>query len=171
MPEWSISVTAVAGRPLSDADIDRTAEELSPHGVAIGVDPGGVTLQFDVAAPSRNAAIGEGLALITRTAPALEVKRIDTQTVEELERELETDHTDYAGLAEAAQILGVSRQRASAIAKRPGFPAPVGVPASGPIWRGADVRRFAAGRVRRPGRPRKARVELRASASGAPRTA
>lgn len=43
-------------------------------------------------------------------------------------------------MAEIQQMLGgLSRQRADAIAKRPGFPAPLDILASGRIWARAAV--------------------------------
>jgi hypothetical protein len=45
-----------------------------------------------------------------------------------------------AGMAEVQQLLGgVSRQRASAIVLRPGFPAPLDTLATGRIWDRAAV--------------------------------
>ncbi|GGM41674.1 hypothetical protein GCM10011608_27970 [Micromonospora sonchi] len=45
-----------------------------------------------------------------------------------------------AGLAEIAELLGgVSRQRASEIIRRPTFPEPIDILATGRIWDRADV--------------------------------
>lgn len=57
-----------------------------------------------------------------------------------------------AGISEAAEILGVTRQRAHAMAQTAGFPPPVADLASGPVYLEHAVRSFAA-IPRRAGRP------------------
>jgi hypothetical protein len=44
-----------------------------------------------------------------------------------------------AGVAEAAELLGVSKQRVSQLALTAGFPKPIGRARCGPIWRRDDV--------------------------------
>lgn len=56
---------------------------------------------------------------------------------------------ELAALAEVADILGVSKQRALTLTNRPDFPAPVDTLEVGRIWRRADVIDWNA---RRPGR-------------------
>ncbi len=48
------------------------------------------------------------------------------------------------GTAEVAVLLGVSRQRVLVISRQPGFPAPVAVLKMGNVWRGTNVREWAA---------------------------
>lgn len=62
---------------------------------------------------------------------------------------------ELVGIAEVAALLGVSRQRASELQKRTGFPAPVAVLRAGPIWRKGDLDTFASEWDRKPGRPRR----------------
>jgi len=57
---------------------------------------------------------------------------------------------DLMGTSEVAALLGISRQRVLVIAKHPGFPKPLAVLKMGNVWRGQDVRRWAA--ERRQGR-------------------
>lgn len=59
---------------------------------------------------------------------------------------------ELAGTAEAAGILGVSRQRLTRVAAMDGFPRPLARLASGPVWDAAALRDFEASRDRRPGR-------------------
>ena len=61
-----------------------------------------------------------------------------------------------AGLAEAAEILGVSKRSAVQYAKRPDFPEPLAGLASGPVWDAAAIEAWGAehGPFRR-GRPAK----------------
>lgn len=59
-----------------------------------------------------------------------------------------------AGAAEAAEILGVSRQQLHRLARREDFPRPVAELAAGKIWRAKDIERWAREHAgRRPGRP------------------
>lgn len=53
------------------------------------------------------------------------------------------------GMAEIADLLGVSRQRAHKITQRDDFPAPVAKLAAGTIWKRGDVERWLA--KHRPG--------------------
>jgi predicted DNA-binding transcriptional regulator AlpA len=59
-----------------------------------------------------------------------------------------------AGLAEVAELLGVSKRSASRYTRRSDFPEPVARLAAGPIWDADEVERWAAKqRPFRPGRP------------------
>ncbi len=55
-------------------------------------------------------------------------------------------------MAEVAELLKVSRQRASALARSESFPSPVVALRSGPVWTRASVNRFVESWRRRPGR-------------------
>lgn len=70
-------------------------------------------------------------------------------------RNAEPRFPPLAGIAEVAQILGINKQRASQLQTRTGFPPPVAVLRSGPVWRARDIEAFGVGWERRPGRPRK----------------
>ncbi|MEV4628675.1 hypothetical protein AB0J90_20635 [Micromonospora sp. NPDC049523] len=52
-------------------------------------------------------------------------------------------------LAEVADLLGVSRQRAAILVDRPDFPAPIDTLGVGRIWLAAEVQAYAERRVRR----------------------
>jgi len=61
-----------------------------------------------------------------------------------------------AGLAEAAEILGVTKRTALEYTKRNDFPEPLARLASGPVWDAADVETWGARHGPfRPGRPSK----------------
>lgn len=49
---------------------------------------------------------------------------------------------ELAGLAEVAQILGITKRTAWNYTQREDFPEPVDRLASGPIWRRADIERW-----------------------------
>lgn len=61
-----------------------------------------------------------------------------------------------AGVAEIAELLGVNKRTAIRYTQRPDFPEPLDRLASGPVWRSADVERWARKHLPLPtGRPRK----------------
>lgn len=51
-----------------------------------------------------------------------------------------------AGIREIAEILDVSRQRVNQLAEKDGFPKPLDRIAAGPVWKEADIRKWAKGR-------------------------
>ena len=57
-----------------------------------------------------------------------------------------TGDADLMGTSEVAALLGISRQRVLVIARQPGFPKPLAVLKMGNVWRGAEVRAWAADR-------------------------
>ena len=58
---------------------------------------------------------------------------------------------DLVGVAEAAVILEVSKQRVIQLAARSTFPAPVARLAAGPVWHRSEVESYHRNRSRRPG--------------------
>jgi hypothetical protein len=60
------------------------------------------------------------------------------------------------GLAEVRALLGVSRQRADQITRKPGFPAPVTRLATGKVWDADAVRAWAVGDGRVKAAPKEA---------------
>jgi hypothetical protein len=67
------------------------------------------------------------------------------------------------GVSEVAERAGVTRQRASRLAKRPDFPAPIAELAAGPVWAAPTVERFLDAWRRTPGRPAKEVVDADAA--------
>ena len=61
---------------------------------------------------------------------------------------MNVDTSDLAGLAEVAELLGVSRERVRQLMRAPksGFPEPVAVLQATPLWRRRDVARWDASR-------------------------
>lgn len=62
------------------------------------------------------------------------------------------DRPPVVGVAEIAELLAVSQQRASQITALPDFPEPLGRLKSGPVWLRTSVEVFHRGWTRRPGR-------------------
>lgn len=56
---------------------------------------------------------------------------------------------ELMGTSEIATLLGVSKQRVTALAARPDFPAPVATLAMGKVWRSADIIEWAKASDRR----------------------
>lgn len=59
------------------------------------------------------------------------------------------------GVGEAADILGVSKQRVTQLAQRTDFPAPLLRLRATPVWRQSDIQRFASTRQTTPGPARR----------------
>ena len=61
---------------------------------------------------------------------------------------------ELMGIAEIAALIGRTRQRAWQITTTPGFPEPVQTLTMGKVWRGEDVRTWAAEHRQAPPRGR-----------------
>lgn len=149
----TVNVTWATRLPL-DQD---TIFDFAALGGAASASPGDKTVHatFTVDADDFAAAMAEALDRLAKIADghpiAVEILTHDEQD----RRDAEPRFPVLAGLAEAAAVLDVNKQRASQLQTRQGFPAPVAVLRSGPVWRVDDLERFAATWDRKPGRPRK----------------
>lgn len=174
MTEWSVNVEAA--QP-GDQRVDQVAaevlmEQLADHHVGgVAISPGRYGCRFDVDAATSLEAATEADQVFRKAAaeaglPAWPVVRLEAMTVGELDVDLaRATFPRLVGVAELAEILGVSRARASELASSsPDFPSPTVRLASGRVWTEPSVRRFVEAWRRRPGpAPRKGRS--RASAS------
>lgn len=148
--QYTVEVTLRARAPLTEEDLFSIAEM---GGVAVG-RPGERHLEtamtIQAARPEEAARIASQRVTerIAGTVVALEA-----MTVEEADRRNETQSV-LVGVSEIAKMLGLTRQRVSALSKRADFPSPLATLASGPVWRAGDLTTFAAGWRRSPGRPR-----------------
>jgi len=68
-----------------------------------------------------------------------------------------------AGLAEAAELIGVSRRTATRYTARADFPAPVARLRAGPVWLEEDILKWAEGSPIQRGRPPKVRRKRKGS--------
>jgi hypothetical protein len=108
----------------------------------------------------REAAVsGERLVVDAAQAaglPAWPIVKLEAVDWERLGVELkQPPGPELVGIAELAKLAGVSRQRASILARRAGFPDPLATLAAGPVWDLHAVRRFLEGWTRQVGRPAK----------------
>jgi len=161
--DWSIEVEARGAGSFDVDDADKVIDALIDYSPAVSVDSETLSVRFALPAHSLPDAVTSGLALILRTCPQLDVTHVEAQALDELDEQLSVDDANYVGLAEVAQILHVSKQRASALTRKPSFPHPVGTLKSGPIWKLESIVRFLSTWSRRPGRPRKDRGPAGAS--------
>jgi hypothetical protein len=152
--EYQVSIEIVAKWPVTEEQLFDVA---AIGGVATGnVDDRRIGTAMTVVARDPATAVRTAISRVSELVSG-EVVAAEALTVEEAERRLaEPTFPDVVGITEVARILGVSRQRASALQRNRAFPAPVALLASGPIWRRADLGRFLESWSRRPGRPRTA---------------
>jgi hypothetical protein len=161
--EWTVHVEAAGDGQVEPELLDELVDALAGRHAAVSAARGRYGAQFD--------AIGQDAALVVQAAvkdwatavrkvglPAWPIVRVEAMTVAEQEAELETPNFPaLVGLAEAARMLGVSKQRLAQLAARPDFPEPMVTLASGPVWLTSGIRGFERRWPRKPGRPAKRR--------------
>ncbi len=169
--EWSVAVE-VAGKvvfnEVKDEELDKLVDHLLPHHPSVSgtaEEPtdelGRYGVRLVVKAPSPDKAVSEAISLLTKASmdvglPEWPVVRVEAIEWGEFERELERPtYPDLLGVSELAELLGVSRHRASELARTTHFPRPTAELASGPVWFETNVQRFVQDWKREPGRPRK----------------
>ena len=154
--QWSVRVTAPAP---ADLDIDAhvaVAEELQAGLMHDGARHL-LTAVYTVTAPTLRKATDEAL----RAARALPAKPTRLQVLpldDWVDEQKEPQPRDLVGSAEAALLLGVSRQRVGQLVERPDFPAPIARLSAGPVWTRISIEAFNQSWTRKiTGRPRKAK--------------
>ena len=153
--DWVVSLEAEIPGLYSDEVGDRIIDELAEFSPAVGGRGHRVGVTMSVETGTSRQAFERAHAAF-RQALGQRATVIDAriQSVDEVEKELEApDLPALAGIREAAEILGVSRQRASELASSAGFPRPVAELAAGPVWLRSAIRSFNERWERRPGRP------------------
>lgn len=151
MTEWAVTVTWDAAVPVTVDEL----EQLADAGASVAGEPGRqrVEMTLTISAQTPGKAVATALTLALLHVPG-DVAGVDVLTTAEQDRRLALPaFPELAGVSEVAQLLGVSRQRASALQTSAGFPGPVATLASGPVWRLTDLSRFAGTWQRKPGRP------------------
>jgi len=153
--EWVVSLEAVTSRPFDMDEADRLIEELVTYSPALSGAgrKAGVTMSVEASTPAKALAMAAGaFKRALRGKPRIVGVRI--QTVDDLERELEAPSMPALGsVHEFAELLGVSRARASEITRLPDFPQPITRLAAGPVWLRTLLEAWARTHDRKPGRP------------------
>lgn len=166
MTTWHAHTVAVAPPGADPIDLDKHAdtvmEYLEPYHGVTTIGEHRVTLSFtldDIDAgttPTDHALavthqILDGSGLGDWTITHVEVK-----TEDELDAELaRPTFPELVGVTEAAEILGVSKQRVSWLAKNhPRFPRPAIELAAGPVWYRPAIDKWLETWDRKPGRPK-----------------
>lgn len=164
MDGYAVIIETVTDRDLTEDQVDTIA--LTASGSAAYNSAGrSLRLVLRCDAPTMPDAIAEALGMADRAARAAGFaysERDELRVLPHARLESETfrpsvPRAGLAGTAEAAEILGVTRQRIAEIRKtHAGFPQPVEELSATPVWDRAQVEQFARGWDRSPGRPRKA---------------
>jgi hypothetical protein len=167
MTWWSVLIEASTDDDVTESDLERFVDAVEPFsGVVAGVARRySARLSVTVPTDSPKTAITHALDCFDAASRAAqmptisEIVRVEALTEQELDRELdEPAFPQLLGVTEVARLLGVTRQRASAIQTSAGFPAPVARLATGPVWTLPSISRFLDEWTRKGGRPAKKRV-------------
>jgi len=169
--EWSVRIEAV-GRPgtVTEEHVFEVLEYLGMLAPVASVarDGSSIAVRLALAGDTSDTldAVNKGAELVKDALQMAEfsvgpgadlnITEAEASSMEGLEHELETSNVpEVVGVAELADMLNVSKQRASSLAKAKSFPRPLAVLASGPVWAKNTVLRFVQEWPRRPGRPPK----------------
>jgi hypothetical protein len=169
--DWSVYVQAAGPStdpPLDEAKVDRFATLLRTCSAAVtgAVAPEQErtwSVQLTITTPSDDPvrAVQAAVDIVTGAAhqaglPGWPVVKLEATEWERFDAELDEPNTpDLVGVAELAELCGVTRQRASVLARSGGFPEPLAELASGPVWDLRMVEQFVREWPRKPGRPAK----------------
>jgi hypothetical protein len=162
MTFWAVTIDLRVARALDDDELGDLVDLLDEYGAAVAASDRGLSVTLTVDADTAHAAhaaaeevLSDGLAKLGPAVAGLDA--VEVMTVEEQDRRLaEPAIPQLAGVTEVAEMLGVTRQRASALTTHPAAPAPVARLASGPVYVRDSWCRFAETWPRRGGRPRRA---------------
>jgi len=150
--------------------VEELLERLGDYSPAVAVAPDHDRLSITIAlegegwdAPSAvTEAAGVVRGYVDKVGlPRWPIVHTEAMTWAEHDRELEQPaYPALAGVAELAEILGVTPQRVSTMRRtHAGFPAPIAELRSGPVWVRDHVTRFAESWTRKPGRPTKVTLD------------
>ncbi|MGH3815622.1 MAG: hypothetical protein ACRDUV_24745 [Pseudonocardiaceae bacterium] len=160
MSEWVVRVDVDTRVPLDEEVLVALSEtaETRAGSVSNRANGPGYTVTLDVEADGALAAANDGARFaLTELGADFRAELVDLRvtTPERFEAEaLRPDFPPLASAADAAEILGVSRQRVHQLAaSNTRFPAPVARVGTGPLWTVPAIEHFASVWDRRPGRP------------------
>jgi hypothetical protein len=166
LPWWNVHAEAVGDEPYDENLLEELLDNLLEHdGVVTGTPEEPIDGRarygagFSVQASDAVEAVARARDVFERAAaaaglPRWPLARVEAQTDQELELELaRPSFPELVGVAELAEHLGVSRQRAWTVTGRPDFPEPVARLKATPVWTAGSVRRFLESWPRKAGRP------------------
>ena|SRR5712692_9393079 len=156
--EFALTLMLQAHRPLAQSDIAATCAALGASWATTNAATNMLVVEVSIKAKNSEAAIAEAVSRCHSRAPNAELCSIGVSRLAPID-------ADLVGVAELSDLLQVTTQRASSLARSPGFPAPIAWLRSGPIWHRPTVARYVATWNRRPGRPS---VTKRSPQSGKP---
>lgn len=153
---WSITVEAAGTKAgaVDDDALDNFATLLAKLDIAVSCaqDHSGYGATFSVSNaeaghdPSDAALYGLRAfrdAAVAASLPELPIVELQVLTDDEQDRRLAVPAIpELVGVTEIAEDLGVSRQRAHQLTKRPDFPAPIAKLQAGPVWTRPSLDRF-----------------------------
>lgn len=158
---WAARVDVAPDTPVADDAVDNIHEALHAYAPSVGItQAGALSVLLAVEAGTLRQAADEALRLVKGAAQGVgagrTVTHLQVQPWHLFEAEvLAPAVPELMGLADIAELLGVSRQRARELADTAAFPDPVQRLRSGPLFIADEVRRFHATWTRRSGRPRR----------------
>ena len=150
---WSVSIGATgADHRTAEAAAIVLADQIGQY---VAVDDNAVSTTIDVLAADAFAALGSVRRMVeTALGRGWNVERFSVTEESVFDAVMEASvFPAFVGTIEAAEILGVSKQRVSQLAAEGRMPTPVAVLAAGPVYLESSVRAFAA-EPRRAGRPK-----------------
>lgn len=153
--EWVLTVVATgpgATAGLAEDLVDALPSAAAASGEAV------VSVTFSVSAAGAPTALSVGLLAWAKAigAAKLDIVEVSAATAGHVDDALERPGLPtLLGVAELAARLGVSKARASELARLDGFPRPIARLASGPVWTEPSVSGHLETWRRRPGRPRR----------------
>ncbi|MGI9002835.1 MAG: hypothetical protein ACR2GH_14420 [Pseudonocardia sp.] len=161
MKRYAVLVGVETISELSDAELDRlqtTVEQQADATVSRRAASPGYDVLVHLVGDDAGRAARDAAAAVSRWSEhAADQQIVEIHARTEAQHEVDGLAPDFpllAGAADAAALLGISRQRVHQLAaEHPAFPAPLARIAAGPVWTVPALEHFAAGWRRRPGRP------------------
>jgi hypothetical protein len=160
--EWSVLVEFLVARddPV-EVWIDDALDILEGYAAAISAEPGrvAVRLSIDDVGDEIQHAGGKAIHLVGEMLmkcglDPIQAVLLEVATADDLDVQLsQPTFPVLLGVAEVAEMLNVTKQRASELAKTGTFPRPVAELAAGPVWTEPIIQQFVETWRRKPGRP------------------
>jgi predicted DNA-binding transcriptional regulator AlpA len=131
---------------------ERIAEALNGVAPVFSIGQGSLGIRFRVVAPDYREAQVEASEALARVLLLLRLpsEAVAGVTVGNMLSESEAPPIgqEFVGVGEAAEILGVTKQRVHQLTKRPDFPMPVFRLKATPVWSESEIREYQARRAR-----------------------